>query len=139
MKYFAVFFLLWSGFFGASAGGTEESPAEDTHQATVGSDGMQHVRLLGGSYFFRPRRIIVTVNVPVELEASLEPGMVPHTLVITAPAAGIAVDEKLGTEVKKIRFTPTATGQYPFYCRNHLLFFESHRDKGMQGVLEVVQ
>lgn len=139
MKYFAIFFLLWSGFFGASASWAEESPADDTYQATAGSDGVQHVRLLGGNYFFRPRRIIVTANVPVQLDVSLEPGMVPHTLVITAPEAGIAVDEKLGSEVKKIRFTPTAAGKYPFYCSNKLLFFESHRDKGMQGVLEVVQ
>lgn len=46
MKYFAAFFLLWSGFFGTSAGWAEESPADDTYLATVGSDGVQHVRLL---------------------------------------------------------------------------------------------
>lgn len=135
MKYFAVFFLLWSGFFGA--GWAQEAPSEDTVQATVGSDGVQHVSLLGGSYFFRPKRILVKVNVPVELEVRLEQGMIPHTLVIAAPEAGISVDEKLSTEVKKIRFTPTAAGKYPFYCSNKLLFFESHRQKGMAGVLEV--
>ncbi|MDO8251053.1 MAG: quinol oxidase [Rhodoferax sp.] len=137
MKYFAIFFLLWSGFFGASAGWAEEAPPDDAYQATVGSDGVQHVSMLGGNYFFRPKRIIVKANVPVELEVSLEQGMIPHTLVITAPEAGIAVDEKLSTEVKKIRFTPSAAGKYPFYCRNKLLFFESHRQKGMEGMLEV--
>jgi plastocyanin domain-containing protein len=136
MKYVAMFFLVWSGFFG-SAGWAQETPSGDVYQATVASDGVQHVSLLGGNYFFRPQRIIVKVNVPVELAVSLEQGMTPHTLVITAPEAGITVDEKLSTEVKKIRFTPTAAGTYPFYCSNKLLFFESHRQKGMAGVLEV--
>lgn len=137
MKYFAIFFLLWSGCFCGSAGWAEEAPSDDAYRATVGSDGVQHVSMLGGSYFFRPKRILVKANVPVELEVSLEQGMIPHTLVITAPEAGIVVDEKLSTEVKKIRFTPTAAGKFPFYCRNKLLFFESHRQKGMEGMLEV--
>lgn len=29
----------------------------------------------GGSYFFKPRRIVVKVNVPVELALAKEPGM----------------------------------------------------------------
>lgn len=136
MKYVAMFFLVWSGFFG-SAGWAQVTPSDDVYQATVGSDGVQHVSLLGGNYFFRPKRILVKANVPVELEVRLEQGMIPHTLVITAPEAGIAVNEKLSTDVKKIRFTPTAAGTYPFYCSNKLLFFESHRQKGMEGVLEV--
>ncbi|WP_114973340.1 quinol oxidase [Rhodoferax ferrireducens] len=137
MKYFAVFFLLWSGLFGGSAAWAEEAASDEAYQASMGSDGVQHVSILGGSYFFRPKRIVVKVNVPVELEVSLEQGVIPHTLVITAPEAGIAVNEKLSTDVKKIRFTPTAAGKYPFYCSSKLLFFESHRQKGMEGMLEV--
>ncbi len=136
MKYVTMFLLVWSGFLG-SAGWAQRTPSDDVYQATVGSDGVQHVSVLGGNYFFRPQRILVKANVPVELEVSLEQGMIPHTLVITAPEAGITVNEKLSTEVKKIRFTPTAAGTYPFYCSNKLLFFESHRQKGMEGVLEV--
>jgi hypothetical protein len=30
-------------------------------------------------------------------------------------------------------------GEYPFYCSKKLLFFKSHREKGMEGMLEVVQ
>jgi len=73
------------------------------------------------------------------LTISVESGLVPHTLVIQSPEAGIAVDEGLSSEAKAIRFTPTAVGNYPFYCRNKLLFFKSHREKGMEGVLEVVE
>lgn len=139
MKHFVTFFLLWLGFVGCNASWADDPPSGETYQASVGSDGVQHASILGGNYFFRPKRVIVKVNVPVELEVSLEKGIVPHTLVIHAPEAGITVDEKLSTEVKKIRFTPTATGKYPFYCKNKLLIFKSHREKGMEGMLEVVK
>lgn len=114
-------------------------PAETPYTATLSADGIQHVAITGGSYFFHPSHIIVKVNTPVELDVTLEQGIVPHTLVIRAPAAGMNVDEKLSTETKKISFTPTAVGEYAFYCRNRLLFFKSHRDKGMAGVLDVVE
>ena len=112
---------------------------EEVYRAFIAPDGIQHVALMGGNYFFRPNHIIVRANVPVELGVSLERGLVPHSLVIRAPEAGIAVDEKLSTEVKAIRFTPTATGHYAFYCKNKLLFLKSHREKGMEGMLEVVE
>ncbi|HXF65662.1 MAG TPA: quinol oxidase [Burkholderiales bacterium] len=111
---------------------------KETYVAKLDADGVQRARLIGGEYFFRPARIVVKVNVPVELLASKEAGIVPHNLVIQAPEAGIAVEEELGSEPKKIRFTATAPGKYPFYCSNRLLFFASHRERGMEGVLEVV-
>jgi len=111
---------------------------KEVHVAKVDQDGVQRVRIGGGEYFFKPGHIIVKANVPVELLVSREAGIVPHNLVIKAPEAGIAVDEELGTEPKKIVFTPTAVGKYAFYCSNRLLFFASHRERGMEGVLEVV-
>lgn len=115
------------------------APEETVYRATTAADGVQHVRIEGGSYFFKPNRVIVKMNVPVELTLSVEKGLVPHTFVIKAPEAGIAVDEELSSTAKQVRFTPSATGKFPFYCKNKLLFFESHREKGMEGVLEVVE
>lgn len=132
---FVVCFVVLQG---QPAFAREEAQTE-TLRAVTDADGRQRVRLLGGSYFFRPSRVIVKVNVPVELSASLEPGIVPHTLVIDAPEAGIAIDASLGTDAKTFVFTPTLVGEHPFYCRNKLLFFKSHREKGMEGVLEVVE
>ncbi len=106
--------------------------------ATVDPDGVQRVRIIGGEYFFKPYRIVVKVNVPVEFLASREAGMVPHNLIIQAPQAGIAVEADLATEPRKVGFTATAVGQYPIYCGKKLLFFASHREKGMEGILEVV-
>jgi plastocyanin len=117
----------------------EQAVSPEPHRATIDSDGVQHVSILGGDYFFRPSHVIVKVNVPVEFSVSLEKGIVPHTLVVQAPEAGIAVDESLSTEAKTIRFTPTVAGRYSYYCRNKLVFFKSHRERGMEGVLEVVE
>jgi plastocyanin domain-containing protein len=143
MKFFIFCLILLATL--AVSPSMAEAPApmlaggEEVYRAFVGPDGIQHVAIIGGSYFFRPSHIIVRANVPVEFEVSLERGMIPHSLVINAPEAGIAIDEKLSTEAKPIRFTPTATGSYPFYCKNKLLFLKSHREKGMEGMLEVVE
>jgi len=51
----------------------------------------------------------------------------------------IEVEESLSSEPKTVRFTPTKTGVYPMYCSKKLLFFASHREKGMEGELEVVE
>ncbi|MES1982965.1 MAG: quinol oxidase [Pseudomonadota bacterium] len=116
----------------------QETTPQPPVKATIGADGKQHVNILGGSYFFKPNHIIVKVNVPVELSVRLEPGMVPHTLVIQAPEAGMVIDSKLSSDTTVLTFTPTATGKYTFLCKNKLLFFKSHQDKGMHGILEVV-
>lgn len=128
------------GFAGAGPSHADVAqPGETVYRANPTADGVQHVRIEGGAYFFKPSRVIVKSNVPVDLTVSVARSMVPHSLVLQAPEAGIAVDEDLSSEPKKIRFTPTAVGSYPFYCRNRLLFFESHREKGMEGVLDVVE
>lgn len=106
---------------------------------TVSADGNEvQLRLVAGEYFFKPTRLTVKVNKPVELVVSREAGIVPHNLVIDAPAAGISIKEDLSAEPRKIAFTPTTAGVYPFYCDKKLLFFASHRERGMEGVLEVV-
>ena len=95
-----------------------------------GPDGIQRVRVLAGSYFFRPRQIRVAALSPVELTVVLEPGLIPHDFVIDAPKAGITVRETLGDEPRVIRFMPAVPGIFEFYCSKRLLFFESHKDKG---------
>jgi plastocyanin len=102
------------------------------------ADGVQRIRILGGSYFFEPSHVVVKANVPVELVVSRESGITPHNLMIRAPEAGIMVEEDLGTDPKKISFTPSKPGKYPMYCSKKLPFMAGHRERGMEGVLEVV-
>lgn len=105
--------------------------------AKVDTDGIQKVEIVGGSYFFDPNYIIVKVNVPVELTFRKEPGMIPHNVILKAPPAGIDIEMELKETPQSARFTPTKTGTYPFTCEKKVLFFESHKEKGMVGTLEV--
>ena len=102
------------------------------------ADGVQRVRLVAGSYFFKPSHIVVKANVPVELTVSRESGITPHDLVILAKEAGVEVKEDLGTDPKKITFTATKAGKYAIYCSKKLPFMAGHREKGMEGILEVL-
>lgn len=104
----------------------------------VDADGVQRIAIVGGRYFFRPNHVIVRAHVPVELIVSAEPGVVPHSFEIDAPPqAGIAVHTELGTTPKTFRFTPAQPGRFTYYCTHRLLFFRSHRERGMEGVLDV--
>ena len=105
----------------------------------IDKDGVQRVDILGGDYFFKPARIVVKVNVPVELNVRKDGYIVPHNIVIEAPQAGIKVNESLSHDPKTIKFTPTKVGKYPMFCNNKLPFLPSHREKGMEGLLEVVE
>ncbi len=140
IKYFAAVFLFCLEIAGYGACLADTSLSDDeVYRATIAADGVQHVQVEGGSYFFKPNRVIVHVNVPVELMVSVSSSWIPHTLVIQSPETGISVDQSLSSDTKNIRFTPTAVGKHTFYCKNKLLFFKSHREKGMEGVLEVVE
>jgi plastocyanin len=132
----AVFFLFTAATLQAAE---PQKGVQKKVVATLGDDGVQHVEVLGGGYFFTPSHIVVKVNVPVELRVRKESGFVPHDLVLKAPEAGIKIEESLSSEPKSITFTPTKPGKYPFYCGKKLLFLPSHREKGMEGLLEVVE
>ena len=132
-------FILCIAVFSYGMAYADAQDKTETYTATVDKDDVQHVRIIGGSYFFNPNRIIVKKGIPVELSVSKEQGMAPHSIVANAPEAGIIFDESLNGNPKIITFTATATGEYVFYCKNKLPFFPSHREKGMQGIIEVVE
>ncbi len=106
--------------------------------ATIGADGIQHVEITGGDYYFDPNYIVVKVNVPVELSVKKTGHIIPHDIVVKAPEAGINFKESLGTKAKSIKFTPTKTGTYEMYCSKKPPFGKSHKEKGMDGMIEVV-
>ena len=106
-------------------------------EAHLDADGVQRLELVADSYFYRPNYLVVRAGVPVELAIRRESWLVPHDFVLQIPESGVDIRKSIDTEGTKIRFTPTQPGTYPFYCSKQLLFLESHRDKGMEGVLEV--
>jgi plastocyanin domain-containing protein len=112
--------------------------AEETRVVVpVDQDGIQRVEIVGGSYFYKPNHVVVKVDVPVEIKVSKESGITPHNIVAHSPEAGIEFEEDLSTTPRVIRFTPTRVGTYPFYCTHKAPFSKSHREKGMEGVIEV--
>ena len=132
-------FIFCIAVFSVAVAFADAQDKTEAYTATVDKDGVQHVRIIGGSYFFNPNRIVVKKGIAVELSASKEPGMAPHSIVANAPEAGIVFDESLSSNPKIITFTAQVTGEYVFYCKNKLPFFPSHREKGMQGIFEVVE
>ena len=129
-----VFFTL---FLASIASANAESQQMKKFSATINDNGVQKVDVIGGGYFYDPNYIIVKVNVPVELVVTKESGLIPHDIAMHSSETGIDFREDLSTKPKTITFTPTKVGKYPFYCTKKLLFFESHKDKGMKGILEV--
>lgn len=108
-------------------------------KAIVNDKGVQSIEIVGGNYYFKPNYIIVKKNIPIELSVRKEPGIIPHNIIVDAPEAGVYIKESISTTQKTIEFTLTKTGRYSFYCDKKLLFFKSHREKGMTGIIEVVE
>lgn len=134
----AASFLLWAVLI-TTVQAAAAPPDDRPFRAVINGNGVQRVEMIGGGYFFFPNRIIVKRNVPVELVVRKEPGIVPHDIVMDSPETGIKFHETLEDTPKVIRFTPTTVGTYPFFCSKKLPFFASHREKGMEGELEVVE
>jgi len=114
-----------------------DEPKVTTVTASV-VDGVQRVEIRGGDYYFEPNHIIVKKDIPVELVVKKAPGWVPHDIVMDAPQAGMAFKLEFDKEGEVVKFTPTQAGTFPFYCDKRLLFFKSHKERGMHGEIEVV-
>ncbi len=126
----AVMILVFAALIGTAA-------ERRQYNATIDPDGVQRIEIFGDSYFFDPNDIVVKVNVPVEIKIRQASGITPHNFVLHAPEAGMDIRLDLTTEPQIIRFTPTRAGEYAFDCDKKFLFFESHKEKGMTGILVV--
>lgn len=148
-KYYLIMMLLLSlSSFSVNTVDSQEetspSPSHGTWQekrfvVPVDDDGVQRAEVVGGEFFYDPNVIVVKVNKPVELKVRKIAGVIPHNLIARAPEAGIDFNADLKNEPLTIRFTPTRTGTYPIYCDKGFLWFKTHRDKGMEGMIEVVK
>jgi plastocyanin len=112
---------------------------EKRFAATVDADGVQRVEIVGGEYYYNPNYIVVRVNKPVELKLKKASGYIPHNLIAKAPEAGIEFNLDLKSDFQTVKFTPNKTGKYPMYCDKSLLWFKTHKEKGMEGIIEVIE
>ena len=104
----------------------------------VAADGVQRAMVTLDSYSYTPHHLIVEAGKLVELTLTSVTTMTPHNFVIKDPAGNLSVEQDVSAgKTVTITFMPTQPGIFPIYCDKRLWPFPSHRDKGMEGILEV--
>ena len=102
------------------------------------ADGMQRATVILDSYSYTPQHLIVQAGKPVELLLTSITTITPHNFVLRDEAAGLSIERDVSAgKTVTVQFTPTKPGRFAFYCDKKLLFLPSHREKGMEGTLEV--
>ncbi len=104
----------------------------------IAADGVQRATIILDSYSYNPGHLIVEKGKPVELTLTSVTFLTPHNFIIKEPAANLTVEQDVGAgKTVLLRFTPTQAGVFTIYCDKRLWPLPSHRDKGMEGKLEV--
>ncbi len=104
----------------------------------VDSDGVQRTTVILDSYSYQPGHLIVEKGKPVELTLKSVTTLTPHNFIIKDPAGSLAVEQDVSAgKTALLKFTPMQSGTFPIYCDKRLWPLPSHRDKGMEGKLEV--
>jgi heme/copper-type cytochrome/quinol oxidase subunit 2 len=104
----------------------------------VDADGVQRTTVILDSYSYTPGHLIVEKGKPVELTLKSVTTLVPHNFIIKDPAGSLSVEQDVSAgKTASLKFTPTQPGTFPIYCDKRLWPLPSHRDKGMEGKLEV--
>jgi plastocyanin len=134
-----LFFFLTAGVFTPAVFPSTEKPASESGTIVpADTDGVQRVTMVLDSYSYSPDHIIVQAGRPVELLLTSVTTITPHNFILKDEAAGLSLDRDVGAGKNSVlRFTPMQKGTFSFYCDKKLLFFASHREKGMEGKLEV--
>ena len=104
----------------------------------VATDGVQRATVTLDSYSYTPNHLIVEAGKPVELTLTSVTTFTPHNFIIKDPAGSLSVEQEVSAgKTVTITFTPPQPGTFPIYCDKRLWPLPSHRDKGMEGKLEV--
>ena len=104
----------------------------------VAEDGVQRATITLDSYSYAPNHLIVEAGKPVELALISVTTIIPHNFIIKSPTGNLSVEQDVSAgKTVTIRFTPIQPGTFPIYCDKRLWPLPSHRDKGMEGTLEV--
>ena len=116
----------------------EESRGSQPTIVSFGEDGVQRVTIVLDSYSYSPDHIIVQAGKPVELILTSITTITPHNFVLKDGASELSVERDVSAgKTLTVQFTPMQRGMFAFYCDKKLLFFASHREKRMEGKLEV--
>ncbi len=106
--------------------------------ASQDNSGVQRVDMDLGDYQFHPNTVSIVAGTAAELVLTNRDAITPHNFIVEAPEAGMEVNLEVSAgESATIVLRPTRPGTYTFYCDKQFLFFESHREKGMEGQIKV--
>ncbi len=106
--------------------------------AAQDNPGVQKVDMDLGDYRFNPDTVSIVAGTSAELILTNRDSITPHNFIVDAPEAGLEVNSQVPSgESVTVVLRPTRPGTYSFYCDKQFLFFESHREKGMEGQIEV--
>ena len=106
--------------------------------ASQDNPGVQRVDMDLGDYQFHPKTVSIAAGTAAELILTNRDSITPHNFIVEAPEAGMEVNSEVSAgESVTIVLRPTRPGTYTFYCDKQFLFFESHREKGMEGQIKV--
>ena len=101
------------------------------------TDGVQRATIVMTSYSYTPDHLVFHVGSPVELTLENQSLLVPHNFVLKDDDADLHLEvDVAGGGRAVLRFTPTRSGG-TFYCDKQLLFFKSHRQRGMEGRIDI--
>jgi heme/copper-type cytochrome/quinol oxidase subunit 2 len=104
----------------------------------MSADGVQRATVVLDSYSYTPNHLIVEAGKPVELTLTSVTTITPHNFIIKDPGGSLSVEQDVSAgKTVIVKFTPTQPGTFPIYCDKRLWPLPSHRDKGMEGKLEV--
>lgn len=111
---------------------------EEPFVVPFADDGVQRVTMEMDNYSYSPSHIVVEAGKPVELNFTSVSDWTPHDFVIDDPAFGQKIDVNVsGGKKKSVAFTPANPGTFIFYCSKDIPFAKGHREKGMEGKIEV--
>lgn len=105
---------------------------------SISPDGVQRATIILDSYSYSPNHLVVESGKPVELTLTSRTTIIPHNFVMQELSADLSIEQDVGAGKTVIaKLLPTQPGLFPFYCDKRLWPMASHRDKGMEGRLEV--
>ncbi|HEX6727405.1 MAG TPA: cupredoxin domain-containing protein [Nitrospira sp.] len=104
----------------------------------ISPDGVQRAKVILDSYSYSPNHLVVESGKEVELTLTSITMITPHNFIIKDSAGSLLIEQDVGAgKTVLATFVPTQPGLFPFFCDKRLWPMPSHRDKGMEGLLEV--
>ncbi|MGM0593485.1 MAG: cupredoxin domain-containing protein [Pseudomonadota bacterium] len=96
------------------------------------------VSITMGDYAYMPETIRVHAGETITLNFTNNDSITPHNFILKHKDYGLDVELDVAAgEDESVTITPTTPGRYSYYCDKQLLFFKSHRERGMEGTLLV--